>query len=259
MVPNMEKMMSIFKEQNIFVIEDFSQCLNGKYQNKKVGTFGNVGIYSSSSIKTLDTYGGGLLICDSSELHKKYFFEAKDVATPPFHESTPENDYIFHSQTGGLSKVVFPDYEHAYKGLSSVANVQIFKDQLSAFKVFLLALGAFEAFEKALKQSLKSGEHTQDAEMIMELGKLFCTIVYGQLIAEQAVRMKLDERLTSLLFHQLIEDLNIHAIKIASLPVLGEGFGVVHKTLIKRMIETQKTKTTDIDAAIEMLIKGFAL
>ena len=189
---------------------------------------------------------------------KKYFFEAKDISTPAFHESTPENDYIFHSQTGGLSKVIFPDYEQAYKGLSSVANVQIFKDQLSAFKVFLLALGAFEAFEKALKQSLKSGEHTQDAEMIMELGKLFCTIVYGQLIAEQALRMKLDERLISLLFHQLIEDLNIHAIKIASLPALGEGFGVVHKTLIKRMIETQKTKTTDIDAAIEMLTKGFA-
>ena len=109
-----------------------------------------------------------------------------------------------------------------------------------------------------MKHSLNSGEVSQDAEMIMELGKLFCTIVYGQLIAEQTTRMKLDERLISLIFHQLIEDLNIHAIKISSLPSLGEGFGVVHKTLMKRMIETQKTKTTDIDAAIELLIRGFS-
>ena len=189
---------------------------------------------------------------------KKYFFDAADIPAPPFHETTPENDYIFHAETGGLSRVAFPDYELSYKSLLANPNVHIFKDQISAFKFFLVGFSAFEAIEKTLKQSLKSGENLQDAEMIMELGKLFCTIVYGQLIAEQAVRMKLDERLVSLIFHQLIEDLNIHAIKIASLPTLGEGFGVVHKTLIKRMIETQKTKTGDIDAAIEMLIHGFA-
>jgi acyl-CoA dehydrogenase len=189
---------------------------------------------------------------------KKYFFDATDVAAPAFHESTPENDYIFHAETGGLSRITFPDYELAYKALPNVPNVQIFLSQLNAFKIFLVAFGAFELIEKKLKESLKLGENSQDAEMIMELGKLFCTIVYGQLIAEQAVRMKLDERLVSLIFHQLIEDLNIHAIKISSLPTLGEGFAVVHKTLIKRMIETQKTKTSDIDAAIELLINGFA-
>ena len=188
---------------------------------------------------------------------KKYFFDPEDVPCPPFHEKTPENDYIFRAQTGGLSRIAFPDYEAAYEKLSHIPNVGIFKSQVSAFKVFLVALGAYEAIEKAVRQALKSGENAPDAEMIMELGKLFCTIVYGQLIAEQATRMKLDERLVSIIFHQLIEDLNIHAIKVASLPILGEGFGLVHKTLIKRMIETQKTKTTDIDAAVEMLIRGF--
>lgn len=192
---------------------------------------------------------------------KKYFFHdehSKEVSSPAFHESTPENDYIFHAATGGLSRVAFPDYEQAYKTFQHIPNVQIFKEQLGAFKVFIAAFGAFETIEKALKQALKSGQNSQDAEIIMELGKLFCTIVYGQLIAEQAARMKLDERIVSLLFHQLIEDLNIHAIKIASLPTMGEGFHVVHKALIKRMIEIQKTKVTDIDAGIEILIRGFS-
>lgn len=190
---------------------------------------------------------------------KKYFFDPDPKMTAPaFHEITAENDYIFQAATGGLSRVAFPDYEQAYKALNHVPNVQIFNQQVTAFKMFLVALGAFEAMESALKQALKSGKNSQDAEMIMELGKLFCTIVYGQLIAEQAVRMKLDERLVSQLFHQLIEDLNIHAIKVSSLPSLGDGFHVLHKTLIKRMIENQKTKTTDIEAAYEVLMNGFA-
>jgi len=67
-VPNIKEIISISKKSNLFVIEDFSQCLNGKFKSKKVGTFGDVGVYSASSIKTLDTYGGGLLICKNKKL-----------------------------------------------------------------------------------------------------------------------------------------------------------------------------------------------
>ncbi len=67
-VPNMSGLMSIAKSNNLFVVEDFSQCLNGKFGDQKVGTFGDVGIYSASSIKTLDTYGGGLLITNSDKI-----------------------------------------------------------------------------------------------------------------------------------------------------------------------------------------------
>ncbi len=70
-VPDIPSIVSICKKKQLFILEDFSQCLNGTYDNKKLGTFGNVGIYSSSSIKTLDTYGGGLLIVDDDELYLK--------------------------------------------------------------------------------------------------------------------------------------------------------------------------------------------
>ena len=70
-VPNMGEMINLCKKNNLFAIEDFSQCLNGKYKNKKVGSFGNVGVYSSSSTKTLDTYGGGLLVCDDTVLYEQ--------------------------------------------------------------------------------------------------------------------------------------------------------------------------------------------
>lgn len=71
MVPRVAEMVAMCRERGIFVLEDFSQCLNGRYDDQKVGSFGDVGIYSASSIKTLDTYGGGLLVCDDGALVEK--------------------------------------------------------------------------------------------------------------------------------------------------------------------------------------------
>lgn len=70
-VPDMQKMISTCQERNLFVIEDFSQCLNGKFEQKKVGAFGDVGVYSASPTKTLDIYGGGLLISNDDQLYEK--------------------------------------------------------------------------------------------------------------------------------------------------------------------------------------------
>ncbi len=69
LVPDIAAMMTLFRGHGIFVIEDFSQCLNARFDGKRVGTFGDVGIYSSSSIKMLDTLGGGLAITDDDPTH----------------------------------------------------------------------------------------------------------------------------------------------------------------------------------------------
>lgn len=68
MVPNVARLESICRQHGLFIIEDFSQCLNGRFNGKPVGSFGDIGVYSASSIKTLDTYGGGLLVCDDDVL-----------------------------------------------------------------------------------------------------------------------------------------------------------------------------------------------
>jgi perosamine synthetase len=68
MVPNLN-FYSQFRKNEIMLIEDFSQCLNGKFGDKQVGTIGDISIYSSSSIKTLDTYGGGIAVTDDQKLH----------------------------------------------------------------------------------------------------------------------------------------------------------------------------------------------
>lgn len=67
-VPNMDELLPTLRSASIFVIEDFSQCLNGEFRGQKIGTFGDASILSTSSVKTLDTYGGGLLFTDNSDL-----------------------------------------------------------------------------------------------------------------------------------------------------------------------------------------------
>ena len=67
-VPDVAGLMDVLKERDVFVIEDFSQCLNGVSDGKAIGTFGDVSVYSASSVKTFDTFGGGFLVADDQEL-----------------------------------------------------------------------------------------------------------------------------------------------------------------------------------------------
>lgn len=67
-IPDVERLTSLLRSRNVFIIEDFSQCLNGEFDGKKIGTYGDVSVYSASSIKTFDTFGGGFALTDSDEV-----------------------------------------------------------------------------------------------------------------------------------------------------------------------------------------------
>lgn len=69
-VPNIENLMTICKKNSLYIIEDFSHTLNASYKSKRIGTFGDVSIYSSSSLKTVDTYIGGTVFTNDENLYK---------------------------------------------------------------------------------------------------------------------------------------------------------------------------------------------
>jgi len=81
-VPNLNELIKFCNKNKLFVIEDFSQCLNGKFENKKVGTFGDIGVYSSSKTKTLDVYGGGLCVTNNSDLFNVLKKFQKNLSQP---------------------------------------------------------------------------------------------------------------------------------------------------------------------------------
>lgn len=68
--------------ESLILIEDFSQNIGGKIQNKSLGTFGDIGICSLSRGKTLTSMSGGLIISDNHELMKKIRLDSLSKIPP---------------------------------------------------------------------------------------------------------------------------------------------------------------------------------
>lgn len=65
---NMDKIINIVKKNRLFLIEDCSQALGAEYKGKKLGTFGDVGIFSFGIGKSLMCFGGGMLVTNNESL-----------------------------------------------------------------------------------------------------------------------------------------------------------------------------------------------
>ena len=62
-VADMEAILKIAKENNLYVIEDAAQCIGGEFKGKKIGTIGDVGCFSFCQSKHFTTGGeGGMVI-----------------------------------------------------------------------------------------------------------------------------------------------------------------------------------------------------
>ncbi|WP_322970926.1 DegT/DnrJ/EryC1/StrS family aminotransferase [Faecalibacter sp. LW9] len=66
---NMDEVMAIAKEHNLFVIEDTAQAIGAEYKGKKAGTIGDMGCTSFFPSKNLGCYGdGGAIFTNNDEL-----------------------------------------------------------------------------------------------------------------------------------------------------------------------------------------------
>lgn len=62
----------ICKKYNLIFIEDAAHAFGGKYKNKYLGTFGDVGIFSLHPRKNLHVFGdGGIIVTKNKRLYKK--------------------------------------------------------------------------------------------------------------------------------------------------------------------------------------------
>ena len=62
LVMEVKKIASVCKQKNIPLIEDAAQAFGARFNNKFVGTFGDVGIFSFGMYKNLNTFMGGIVI-----------------------------------------------------------------------------------------------------------------------------------------------------------------------------------------------------
>jgi len=66
---NMERIMSIAKKHNLFVIEDCAQAHGAKYQGQYVGTIGDIGVFSMNVNKTIQSGEGCICTTNDEDLY----------------------------------------------------------------------------------------------------------------------------------------------------------------------------------------------
>ena len=74
---DMDAIMAIAKKHNVAVLEDCAQCNGGTYEGKKVGTFGDMGMFSLQLNKNMTCGEGGLIITNNEKLYYKAFKKQK--------------------------------------------------------------------------------------------------------------------------------------------------------------------------------------
>ena len=67
----MDEIMEIAKENNLIVIEDACQAHGAEYKNKKVGSIGNIGVFSFYPTKNITTGEGGMLTTNNEDIARK--------------------------------------------------------------------------------------------------------------------------------------------------------------------------------------------
>lgn len=94
---DMERIMAIADEYNLYVIEDATEALGtyyteGKYQGKFAGTMGTVGVYSFNGNKIITTGGGGMIVSNNERLLGK----ARHLTT----QAKTDEIYYTHDEVG---------------------------------------------------------------------------------------------------------------------------------------------------------------
>lgn len=68
---DMDEILEIARENNIYVIEDAAEAHGAEYKGKKAGTLGDIGTFSFYGNKTITTGEGGMIVTNNDELAEK--------------------------------------------------------------------------------------------------------------------------------------------------------------------------------------------
>ena len=68
---DIKKLLKLKKKYKLKVIEDASECVGSFYENKHLGTFGDIGVLSFNGNKIITTGGGGALLTNSLLIYNK--------------------------------------------------------------------------------------------------------------------------------------------------------------------------------------------
>jgi dTDP-4-amino-4,6-dideoxygalactose transaminase len=94
---DMGRIRAICRERNVPLIEDAAQAFGTRFEGQRVGTFGDVGIYSFGRYKNVNAFFGGMLVTPHAELAERV---RKEVESFPAH---PLRHYLKEVVLGGAA------------------------------------------------------------------------------------------------------------------------------------------------------------
>lgn len=141
---------------------------------------------------------------------QNYLFNPKDYPVIPHRDDVANDDFLFNQgPTRGLGKIQFHDYQQTYDAVK-LENVEIFKQQIAAFKDYLL-------------HHSPSQDQARDVDYILAMGECFTLIVYGHLILERAQQLATEDILINEIFDVLVRDMSHYALTLANKPSSTSG------------------------------------
>ncbi len=141
---------------------------------------------------------------------QNYFFNPAGYSAVPRRLDPVNDDYLFNQgATRGLGKIRFHDYRPVYEACT-LPNVQIFSEQISLFREFLLKATPDTAQQK-------------DIDFLLTVGEIFTLVVYGQLILENAALLAIDDDIVDQIFDFMVRDLSEFALQLHNKPSSTEA------------------------------------
>jgi len=94
-VCKLDEIITICKEEGIYLIEDAAESLGATYHGKQSGTFGDMAVYSFNGNKILTTSGGGMLVSKNEEWIEKAKFLSTQAKEDYLHYEHKEFGYNY--------------------------------------------------------------------------------------------------------------------------------------------------------------------
>ncbi len=132
-----------------------------------------------------------------------YFFNPGRFPDIAKRDDAACDEFLFdQGETKGLGKIQFHDYNLAYDSVN-LPNVNVFKEQISLLKEFLI---------KATPDETQS----KNMDFLLYLGEMFTLVAYGQLIIEKFNMDQFEEDILEQIFDFMIRDFSEFALKLYS-------------------------------------------
>jgi len=130
----MAEIMEVARKFEIPVIEDAAEALGSSYNKQKLGTFGDIGIFSFNGNKIITTSGGGALVSKNVEYVKKAKFlstQARDLA-PHYQHSEIGYNYRLSNICAGIGRGQLKVIEE--RVAQRRANFEFYKRELGSLE-----------------------------------------------------------------------------------------------------------------------------